>query len=250
MTEEAINEDVTNEESINETQETEKTAEEIEKEEYSKRVQKRIAKETWEKNELKRRIEALESELQNAKTPQIKTLQNGAPDPEQFPAGKYDPDYHEAIAEYKAQIAIDNYKKSVSNKQKEQEIANLAVEAQKSYGDYDEAISDFRDHQLSSVPAFNDLIMDSDNPIELAYYLGKNTDDLDKLSNMSLAQAARYIGKIEAQINTSNKTPPKAQISNAPAPLEPLKAAASKQTKDPEKMTMSEYAAYRKSQKK
>jgi len=247
MTEEDINEEVTNE-AVNETHEPEKTAEEIEKEEYSKRVQKRIAKETWEKNELKRRIEALESELQNAKTPQIKTLQNGAPDPEQFPAGKYDPDYHEAVAEYKAQIAVDNYRKSVSNKQKEQAIAELAVEAQKSHDDYDEAIGDFKDHPLSRVPAFNDLLMDTDNPIELVYYLGKNTDDLDKLSNMSLAQAARYIGKIEAQMN-KQKTPTKAHISNAPAPLEPLKAAASKSTKDPEKMTMAEYAAYRKSQK-
>jgi len=248
MTEEAI-EEVTNEEAINETQEPEKTAEELEKEEYSRRVQKRIAKETWEKNELKRRIEALESELQNAKTPQIKTLQNGAPDPEQFPAGKYDPDYQEAVADFKAKVAVDNYKKSVSNKEKERAITALAVESQKAHDDYDEAIGDFKDHPLSSVPAFNDLLMETDNPIELAYYLGKNTDDLDKLSNMSLAQAARYIGKIEAQMNSSNKTPPKAHISNAPAPLEPLKAAASKSTKDPEKMTMAEYAAYRKSQK-
>jgi len=123
--------------------EPEKTPEEIEKEEYGKRVQKRIAKETWEKNELKRRIEALETELSNAKTPQIKKLDNGAPDPEQFPAGRFDPDYQEHLADFKSQQAVDNYKKSVSNAQKEQALLKMAESVQQKYDDYDDAIEEF-----------------------------------------------------------------------------------------------------------
>ena len=44
---------------------------------------------------------------------------------------------------------------------------------------------------------FNAIIFDADNPVELAYYLGKNPGELDKLGNMNGFQAARYIGRIE-----------------------------------------------------
>ena len=95
--------------------------------------------------------------------------------------------------------------------------------------------------------------MESDNPIELAYYLGKNPEEFDKIAKMqTIAQVSRYIGKLEAQMNTESPTPAKkpAQASKAPAPLSPLKASSSTATKDPEKMSMDEFVAWSKANRK
>ena len=94
-----------------------------------------------------------------------------------------------------------------------------------------------------------DIIKDSDNPPELIYFLGKNPDELEKLGDMSPAQATRYIGRLEARLTTEQPATTK-KVTSAPKPIDPLgtgKTAAG--SKDPEKMSMEEYAAYRKAQK-
>ena len=227
--------------------ETPEPKEETEQERYSKRVQKRIDKEVYEKNELKRRIEALEAQL-TAPQAQIKTLANGAPDPESFAAGRYDPDYLEALTDYKVQQALDNQRKSSNVAAREKVVQKLIDESIAAHSDYEEVTQDFTEHPLAQVKEFTGLVMDSDNPVELAYYLGKNPEELDKLAEMTLAQATRYLGKLEAQLEHPKPTsePPKKTVSSAPAPLTPIKGASVTKPNDPEKMSMSEYEAWRK----
>jgi hypothetical protein len=222
--------------------------EETEQEKYSKRVQKRIDKEVYEKNELKRRIEALEAQLTAPK--QIKTLPNGAPDPEQFAAGRYDPDYLEALTDFKVQQALDNQRKSSNVAEREKVVQKLITESIAAHPDYEEVTQDFTAHPLAQVTEFTGLIMESDNPVELAYYLGKNTQELDNLAEMTLAQATRYLGKLEAQIEHPKPTsePPKKTVSSAPAPLTPIKVASVTKPNDPETMPMKEYEAWSKKQ--
>jgi len=61
---------------------------------------------------------------------------------------------------------------------------------------------------------------------------------------MTIAQAARYLGRIEAQLNTEKAPLVKKTSTNAPKPLSPLKGASVTSTKDPEKMSVREYEAY------
>jgi hypothetical protein len=224
------------------------TKEETEEEKYSKRVQKRIDKEVYEKNELKRRIEVLEAQLSSPPAA-AKTLPNGAPDPEQFAAGRYDPDYLEALTDYKVTLALDNQRIKSNVAENEKRVQKLITEAVEKYPDYEDVTEEFTSHPLAQVKEFTGLVMDSDNPVELAYYLGKNPQELNKLAEMTLAQAIRYLGRLEAQLNTSPTLESvKKPISTAPAPITPIKSASVTNSKDPERMSMAEYEAYRKKQ--
>ena len=253
MSEETIIEDVVPEEieAIEEEAEQVETPAQEEKTEYQKekeRVQKRIDKLTWEKNEEKRRAYALEQEIERLKAPkQQKQAQAGAPDPNEFEAGKYDPDYIEALTDYKTKLAIDNYQESVKIQQRQEGVAKLQQVAREQYSDYDDVTEEFLAHPLSNIKEFNDLLMDTDNPIELAYYLGKNPDQLDKISEMTPAQAARYIGRLEAQIEQKPKPLESKKTSNAPKPVAPVGSAKpTTAVKDPNDMSMAEYAEWRK----
>jgi hypothetical protein len=87
------------------------------------------------------------------------------------------------------------------------------------------------------------LILTSEKGPELAYYLSKNPNVVKRLNEMPPISAAREIGKLEAQVSLAT---PKT-VTKAPEPIEPLKGATARSTKDPEKMSYEEYKAWRKS---
>jgi hypothetical protein len=88
-------------------------------------------------------------------------------------------------------------------------------------------------------------IQESDMGPDIAYYLGKNTAEADRIARLSPFLQAKELGKLEAKL-AATVTPPKP--SAAPAPISPIKAPASSasfvDTTDPrsaEKMTTSEW---------
>lgn len=251
--EEVVIENEQDQEQEQEQQPEPEKKEETEQEKYSKRVQKRIDKLEWEKNEERRRVYALQQELEALRSPQQqRPSQNGAPNPDDFAAGRYDPDYLEALTDYKTQLAVDKIKESARIEQTKTRVAKLQQEAASKYSDYEEVTEEFLAHPIADVKEFNDLLMDTDNPIELAYFLGKNTEHLDKISNMTPAQAARYIGRLEAQIEQKPKSlePEKKLVSNAPRPVSPVGSAKPTAVqKSPDDMTMEEYTAWRQGKK-
>ena len=96
------------------------------------------------------------------------------------------------------------------------------------------------------------IMQDCDNPESVAYYLGKNLKETTAISRMSPIQAARAIAHIETKVNAAGQTNPAGKVtsapaqkvSNAPAPVKPT-GSTNIITKDPEKMTQSEYEAWR-----
>jgi hypothetical protein len=233
-----------------------KQEEETEKEKYSKRVQKRIDKLEWEKNEERRRAYALEQELEQLRTGSQKQPEKaqGMPSPDDFPAGKYDPDYILALTEYKIQQSIDNLQKSANVKEQRSLVESQQEQARQRYTDYDEVTQDLLDHPLANDPVFNEAILSADNVAEVAYYLGQNQDQLDNLAALrsSPAKMLKYIGRIEAMLETRNTTlePAKKPVSNAPKPITPVSGAKSTAvTKDPSEMSMDEYTRWREGKK-
>ena len=196
----------------------------------------------------------LRSELEQlrSKPADTKVDASGAPDPAKYPAGRYDPDYLEAMIDYKSEQRIsqklDEQRQKTTIEAQRQKIDANEAKAKETHEDYADVLTDFLGHNLAKVPQFRELVRDSDNPAELSYYLGRHPEELDKLSEMTPGQAARYIGKLEAKIDTATPTPAGKKTSDAPAPPTPIKGAQSSKvsTKDPEKMTMAEYAAWRK----
>ena len=77
-------------------------------------------------------------------------------------------------------------------------------------------------------------IQSSDVGPDMAYYLGSNPKEADRISRLSPFMQAKEIGKIEAKLSDN---PPVKKTSSAPAPIAPVTArgsnAAAYDTTDP-----------------
>ena len=156
---------------------------------------------------------------------QPRALANGAPDPDQFAAGRYDPDYLEALTDFKVQQRFDAQREQSTIQERRASLQQAESKARETYSDYDIASEEFLTHPLAKVSAFTNLVLESDNPTDLAYYLGKNPVELDKISDMTASQAARYIGRIEALLTEQTTDAVVKKASSAPKPISALSGA-------------------------
>ena len=217
--------------------EVEETEEQAEPERVPKGVQKRIDEITREKYEERRerqraqeRADRFEAELQSIRNgtnqqQQPRALANGAPDPDEFAAGRYDPDYLEALTDFKVQQRFDAQREQSTIQERRASLQQAESKARETYSDYDIASEEFLTHPLAKVSAFTNLVLESDNPTEIAYYLGKNPVELDKISDMTASQAARYIGRIEALLTEQTTDVAVKKASSAPKPISALSGA-------------------------
>ena len=88
------------------------------------------------------------------------------------------------------------------------------------------------------------MVQDSDVGPELAHYFGSNIGVLDEIATMSLRDAAREIGKLEAKIEQSGNIKPKA-VSQAPNTITPVGGGQGVVDKDPSDMTDDEFITWR-----
>jgi len=110
---------------------------------------------------------------------QSRALPSGAPDPDQYPAGRYDPDYLEDLVDYKSEQRFLAERENAAIAQKRATLQQAEAKARETYPDYAEASEEFLTHPLARVPAFTQLVLDTDAPTEIAYYLGKNPLELE-----------------------------------------------------------------------
>lgn len=220
-------------------------------------IQKRINKEVRKTKDAQRAADdaraeaaALRLQIEQSRGTQAQERRQGQPDPNNYPAGKYDADYLEALTDWKVNDLFEKQQKAVIMQQNKSKHSLTEKEVAKKYGDFEDAKDAFRDHNLSSVAVFNEILDDTDNRAEIEYYLGKNPKELDKLSDMTASQAMRYIGRIESIIESKSLAATKKTAPNAPDPITPLSGTRSSAVnKDPADMTMDEYAAWRKQKK-
>lgn len=94
-----------------------------------------------------------------------------------------------------------------------------------------------------------DAILESEKGAELLYHLAKHPEQAERLAQMSVREADREIGRIEATLGQTKTAPVTKPASKAPAPMRPTgSGAATAVTNDPGKMSHEEYRAMRKSQ--
>lgn len=112
-----------------------------------------------------------------------------------------------------------------------------ANEARTRYTDFDAVVN----NQDVPIPlGVAELIWSSDYAGDVAYRLASNPQMAADIAKLPPVEAARAIGRIEAQI-----TAPKPRTSStAPEPITPVKASAQAQ-RDPSKMTYAEYKKWR-----
>ena len=124
-------------------------------------------------------------------------------------------------------------------RQRQEVYAEDREQAKARYADLDQVLA------VAANPAFvsNDLammVLESDQPVDLAYHLGKNPALALQLSQMHPISAARELGRIEASLSRPQQ---KTQTA-APPPVTPIRGRATP-GRNPETMSYAEYKAWR-----
>ena len=102
----------------------------------------------------------------------------------------------------------------------EDAYAEREEEARSKYDDFEQVAYN---PQLRVTDVMAETIKASDIGPDLAYWLGSNPKEADRISRLSPLLQAREIGKIEAKLASE---PPQKKISSAPAPISPVTARA------------------------
>lgn len=216
-----------------------------------KTAQDRINDLVRQRNEALQEAEFLRSTMKSLAEPpknEPKQVVQDKPLLENFP--DYD-SFVEALTDWKVQ----NTTAQLLTKTKEEELTKketLAKElemkahvermnkAKEVYPDYDEiALSP----KVPYTQAMADTVIEDDNGAEIAYYLGKNIAEAQRISQLPVVKQIKEIGKISARFDKKGST---RHITKAPEPISPVSGNSSIGNKAPTDMSMAEYANWRK----
>jgi len=128
--------------------------------------------------------------------------------------------YAEALAVRKAEELIAQREIQKQRAQIEDAYAEREEDARVKYADF-EQVAYNPNIRVTDVMA--GVIKASDIGPDLAYWLGSNPKEADRISRLSPLLQAREIGKIEVKLGTE---PPQKKTTSAPAPISPVTARA------------------------
>jgi hypothetical protein len=205
----ATTEAIENAPEVAETQNTEQpAAKTFTQEELDAAIGKRLAREQrkWEREQQQRT-----AETQIVKAPSAATA-------DQFESPEA---YAEALAYQKAEELIA---KREAAKQQSAVLESYQEREEAARDKYDDFEQVAYNPKLPITNVMAETIQSSDIGPELAYYLGSNPKDAERISRMSALAQAKEIGKIEAKLAAE---PPVKRTTSAPAPISPVTARSS-----------------------
>ena len=168
-------------------------------------IGKRLAREQrkWEREQQQRA-----AETQIVKAP-------SATSPDQFESPEA---YAEALAYQRAEELIA---KREAAKQQSAVLESYQEREEQARDKYDDFEQVAYNPKLPITNVMAETIQSSDIGPELAYYLGSNPKDAERISRMTPLSQAKEIGKIEAKLAAE---PPVKRTTSAPAPISPVSA--------------------------
>jgi hypothetical protein len=171
-------------------------------------IGKRLAREQrkWEREQQQRA-----AETQIVKAP-------SATSAEQFESPEA---YAEALAYQKAEELIARREAAKQQSQVLESYQEREEAARDKYDDFEQVAYN---PKLPITNVMAETIQSSDIGPELAYYLGSNPKDAERISRMTPLAQAKEIGKIEAKLAND---PPVKRTTSAPAPISPVTARSS-----------------------
>jgi hypothetical protein len=129
--------------------------------------------------------------------------------------------YAEALALQKAEELIAKREAAKQQSQVLESYHDLEEEARTKYDDFEQVAYN---PKLPVTNVMAETIQSSEIGPELAYYLGSNPKEAERISRMSPLSQAKEIGKIEAKLVSA---PPVKKTTSAPAPISPVTARSS-----------------------
>ena len=169
-------------------------------EELDAAIGKRLAREQrkWERDQAQR-----QSEQQTLRAAPAATA-------DQFESTEA---YADALAYQKAEELIAKREAAKQQSQVLESYHDLEEEARAKYDDFEQVAYN---PKLPITNVMAETIQSSDVGPELAYYLGSNPKEADRISRMTPLSQAKEIGKIEAKLVSS---PPVKRTTSAPPPI-------------------------------
>ena len=129
--------------------------------------------------------------------------------------------YAEALALQKAEELIAKREAAKQQSQVLESYHDLEEEARTKYDDFEQVAYN---PKLPVTNVMAEAIQSSEIGAELAYYLGSNPKEAERISRMTPLSQAKEIGKIEAKLVSA---PPVKKTTSAPAPISPVTARSS-----------------------
>ena len=135
------------------------------------------------------------------------------PPPEQFDSTEA---YAEALAQRKAEELLAQREAQRQQAEMLEAYSELEEEARAKYDDFEQVAYNPR---LPITDTMAQAIRASDIGPEIAYYLGSNPKEAERISRLPGILQAKELGKVEAKLASD---PPTKKTSNAPAPITPV----------------------------
>lgn len=210
-------------------------------EEQPKRVpwfQKRIDEVTAQKYEERRRADYLQGQLDALLKGNQPPIQQSVPDRWEDPEG-----YDQWLIEQATVRATQQFEQRQAMHNVHRSYEERANAVRQSRPDYDAVVND---PTLPITPLMADVIRESETGPEVAYYLGTNRNEAERIARLAPHLQAAALGRIEASISK----PQQAQSRTAPPPPpRTVSGLSAGINKSPSDMSMSEYIAWRNGQK-
>ena len=127
-------------------------------------------------------------------------------------------DYADLLAEKKAEELIARREQAKLQSEIIEAYHDREEEARNKYDDFEQVVYN---PKLPITDVMAQTIQSSDIGPDMAYYLGSNPKEAERISRLSPMLQAKEIGKIEAKLASN---PPVKKTSNAPAPIAPVTA--------------------------
>jgi len=177
-------------------------------EELDAAIGKRLAREQrkWEREQAQR----------SAETQIVKAAPTASVDQFESPEA-----YAEALAYQRAEELIAKREAAKQQSAVLESYHDLEEEARSKYDDFEQVAYN---PKLPVTNVMAETIQSSEIGPELAYYLGSNPKEAERISRMTPLSQAKEIGKIEAKLVSA---PPVKKTTSAPAPISPVTARSS-----------------------
>jgi hypothetical protein len=199
----------------------------------------------WARRELKRRAEeARQLRAEMAELRQQMTRQTpqqpapaapkfdpspwigAAPKPEDYAAGVYDPSYVEDRAAWRVKGEMVQHALTQQQQRAQAEQASTMRAFRARETEFAETAPDYemvaRNPSLPITPTMAEAIAESDAGPAVAYFLGRNPKEAERISGLSPRRQAIEIGRIEARLERDAEKPK--SPTNAPPPVPQVRA--------------------------
>ena len=130
-------------------------------------------------------------------------------------------EYAEVLAERKAEELIARREQARAQSELLESYHDREEEARNKYDDFEQVAYN---PKLPITDVMAQTIQSSEIGPDMAYYLGTNPKEAERISRLSPFMQAKEIGKIEAKLSDN---PPVKKTSSAPAPIAPVNARSS-----------------------